>query len=61
LSSKSKPTNIEAMYRTLEEGLGASFPYGQEPIPEEISADYIYLAPNTMKYSVYIEKRKNQI
>jgi hypothetical protein len=28
LSSKSKPTNVEAMYKTLEEGLRACFPYG---------------------------------
>jgi hypothetical protein len=28
LSSKSKPTKVEVMYKTLEEGLGACFPYG---------------------------------
>lgn len=28
LSSKSKPADVEAMYKTLEEGLGGCFPYG---------------------------------
>jgi hypothetical protein len=61
LSSKSKPTEVEAMYKTLEEGLGACFPYGQDPIPHKISADRIHLAPDTMKYRTFIEKRKEQI
>jgi hypothetical protein len=61
LSSKSKPTKVEAMYKTLEEGLGACFPYGQDPIPHKISADRIHLALDTMKYQTFIEKRKEQI
>jgi hypothetical protein len=61
LSSKSKPTEVEAMYKTLEEGLGACFPYGQDPILHKISADRIHLTPDTMKYRTFIEKRKEQI
>jgi hypothetical protein len=61
LSSKSKPTEVEAMYKTLEEGLGACFSYGQDPISHKISADRIHLAPDTMKYRTFIEKRKEQI
>jgi hypothetical protein len=61
LSSKSKPTEVEAMYKTLEEGLGAYFPYGQDPILHKISADRIHLALGTMKYRTFIEKRKEQI
>jgi hypothetical protein len=60
LSSKSKPTNVEAMYRTLGEGLGACFPYEQDPIPYKISADRIHLTLDTMKYRTYIEKRKSK-
>jgi hypothetical protein len=61
LSSKSKPTEVEVMYKTLEEGLGACFPYRQDPIPHKISADRIHLALDTMKYRTFIEKRKEQI
>jgi hypothetical protein len=61
LSSKSKPTEVEAMYKTLEEGLGAYFPYGHDPIPHKISANRIHLAPDTMKYRTSIEKWKEQI
>jgi hypothetical protein len=61
LSSKSKPTEVEAMYKTLEEGLGACFPYRQDPIPHKINADRIHLALDTMKYRMFIEKRKEQI
>jgi hypothetical protein len=56
LSSKSKPTEVEAMYKTLEEGLRACFPYRQDPIPHKISADRIHLAPDMMKYRTFIEK-----
>jgi hypothetical protein len=50
LLSKSKPIDVEAMYKTLEEGLRACFPYWQDPIPYKISVDRIHLAPDTMKY-----------
>jgi hypothetical protein len=39
LSSKSKPTEVEAMYKTLEEGIGACFPYGHDPILNKINTD----------------------
>ena len=61
LSSKSKPADVEAMYKTLEEGLGGCFPYGQEPIPQKFHSNKIHLAPASMKYRTYIPKRKDQI
>ena len=50
LSLKSKPTEVEVMYKTLEKGLGACFPYGQDSIPHKINVDKIHLIPDTMKY-----------
>ena len=61
LSLKSKPTDVEAMYKTLEEGLRACFSYGQDPIPHKISTDKIHLASDLMKYQTFIEKQNKQI
>ena len=32
LTAKTKPADVEAMYKSLEEGLGQCFPYGQDPL-----------------------------
>ena len=56
LTTKTKPANVEAMYKSLEEGLGQCFPYGQDPLPCKI-----HLAPNSLKYRVFMEKRKDQV
>jgi hypothetical protein len=42
LSSKTKLTDVEAMYITLEEGLGDSFPYVLDSIKDKINVDQIY-------------------
>lgn len=39
LSSKTKLTDVEAMYITLEEGLGDSFPYVLDSIKDKINVD----------------------
>ena len=49
------------MYKSLEEGLGQCFPYGQDPLPCKIPAHRIHLAPDSLKYRVYVEKRKDQV
>ena len=49
------------MYKSLEDGLGQCFPYGQDPLPCKISADKIHLAPDSLKYRVFVEKRKEQV
>ena len=59
LIAKTKPADVDAMYKSLEEGLGQCFPYGQDPLPCKISADKIHLAPNSLKYCVFVEKRKD--
>ena len=61
LISKTKPSKVEAMYKSLEEGLGQCFPYGQDPLPCKIPAHRIHLAPDSLKYRVYVEKRKDQV
>ena len=61
LTSKTKPSDVEAMYKSLEDGLRQCFPYGQDPLPCKIPADKIHLAPDSLKYRVFVEKRKEQV
>ena len=61
LTSKTKPSDVEAMYKSLEDSLGQCFPYGQDPLPCKISADKIHLALDSLKYRVFVEKRKEQV
>ena len=61
LTAKTKPADVEAMYKSLEEGLGQCFSYGQDPLACKISADKIHLAPDSLKYRVFVEKRKDQV
>ena len=46
LIAKTNPADVEAMYKSLEDGLGQCFPYGQDPLPCKILVDKIHLAPN---------------
>ena len=48
------------MYKSLEEGLGQCFPYRQDPLPCKILAEKIHLAPDSLKYRVFVEKRKQR-
>ena len=61
LTSKTKPSDVEAMYKSLESGLGQCFPYGQDPLLCKIPAYKIHLAPDSLKYRVFVEKRKEQV
>ena len=61
LTAKTKPADVEAMYKSLEEGLGQCFPYGQDPLSSKIPADRIHLAPDSLKYRVFVEKRRDQV
>ena len=61
LTAKTKPANVEAMYKSLENSLGQCFPYRQDPLPSKIPADRIHLAPDSLKYRVFVEKRKEQV
>ena len=57
LTAKTKQADVEAMYKSLEDGLGQCFPYGQDPLPSKIPVDRIHLAPDSLKYRVFVEKR----
>ena len=61
LTAKTKPADVEAMYKFLEDSLGQCFPYGQDPLPSKIPAGKIHLAPDSLKYCVFVEKRKEQV
>ena len=61
LTAKTKPADVEAMYKSLEDGLGQCFPYGQDPLPSKIPAGRIHLALDSLKYRVFMEKRKEQV
>ena len=61
LTSKRKPSDVEAMYKSLEDDLGQCFPYGQDPLPCKIPAEKIHLAPDSLKYRMFVEKRKEQV
>ena len=61
LTSKTKPSDVEAMYKSLEDGLGQCFLYRQDPLPCKISADKIHLALDSLKYCIFVEKRKEQV
>ena len=61
LTSKTKLSEVEAMYKSLEEGLGQCFLYGQDPLPCRIPAHRIHLAPDSLKYRVYVERQKDQV
>ena len=49
------------MYKSLEDGLGQCFLYSQDPLPCRILADKIHLAPDSLKFRVFMEKRKEQV
>ena len=61
LTAKTKPSDVEAMYKSLEDGLGQCFPYRQDLLSCKILADKIHLAPDSLKYRVFVEKRKEQV
>ena len=61
LTAKMKPADVEAMYKSLEDGLRQCFPYGQDPLQCKIPEDRIHLTPDSLKYRVFVEKRKEQV
>ena len=61
LTAKTKIADVEAKYKSLEDGLGQCFSSGHYPLLYKIPADRIHLAPNFLKYRIFIEKRKEQV
>ena len=60
LTAKTKPVDVEAMNKSLEEGLRQCFRYGQDPLSCKIPVDRIHLALDSHKYHMFVEKRKDQ-
>ena len=56
-----KSSDVEAMYKSLEDDLGQCFPYEQDPLPCKIPANRIHLDPVSFRYHVFVEKRKEQV
>ena len=52
---------MEGKYKFLEDSLGQCFPCRQDPLPCKIPTEKIYLAPNSFKYHIFVEKRKEQV
>ena len=61
LTLKTKLADMEAMFKSLKEGLEQCFLYGHDSLPCKINVDKIHLASNSLKYCVFIEKRKEQM
>ena len=49
------------MYKSLEDDLGQCFLYRQDPAVCKIAANGIHLSLNSLKYRVFVEKRKEQV
>ena len=49
------------MDKSLEDSLGQCFLYGQDPLPCKIPTEKIHLAPNALKYRIFVEKKKEQV
>ena len=52
---------MKAIYKSLENGLGQCNLYGIDPLPCKISTEKIHLAPYSLKYHIFVEKRKEQV
>jgi hypothetical protein len=50
LSTKTRPQDIDKIYRTLEIGLADCFPYKKNRIPSAFHSDHLHIAPDSMKY-----------
>ena len=61
LTLRTKQSEVEAIYKSLEKGLGQCFPFEQDPLPCKIPVKRIYLAPDSLKYRIFVEKRKEQV
>ena len=61
LTSKTKPFDVDAMYKSLKDTLGQCFLYEQDPLLCKIPAEKIHFAPDSLKYRIFVEKKKEQV
>jgi hypothetical protein len=61
LSTKTRPQDVDKIYRTLETGLADCFMYKQNRIPATFHSDRLHIAPDSMKYRRVLKSRLEQV
>jgi hypothetical protein len=61
LSTKTRPQDIDKIYRALEIRLADCFPYKKNRIPRAFHSDRLYIAPDSMKYRRILKSRLEQV
>jgi hypothetical protein len=61
LSTKTRPQDIDKIYRALEIGLADCFPYKKIRIPGAFHSDRLHIAPDSMKYRRILKSRLEQV
>jgi hypothetical protein len=57
LSTKTRPQDIDKIYRALEIRLVDCFPYKKNRIPVAFHSDRLHIAPDSMKYRRILKSR----
>jgi hypothetical protein len=61
LSTKTRPQDIDKIYRALEIGLADCFPYKKNRIPGAFHSDRLHIASDSMKYRRILKNRLEQV
>jgi hypothetical protein len=61
LSTKTRPQDIDKIYRALEIGLADCFPYKKNMIPGAFHSDRLHIVPDSMKYRRILKSRLEQV
>jgi hypothetical protein len=61
LSTKTRPQDIDKIYRALEIGLADCFPYKKNRIPGAFHSDRLHIAPDSMKYRRILKSQLEQV
>jgi hypothetical protein len=61
LSTKTRPQDIDKIYRALEIGLVDCFPYKKNRIPGSFHSERLHIAPDSMKYRRILKSRLEQV
>jgi hypothetical protein len=61
LSTKTRPQNIEKIYRALKIGLADCFPYKKNRISGAFHYNRIHIAPDSMKYRRILKSQLEQV
>jgi hypothetical protein len=61
LSTKTRPQDIDKIYRALEIGLADCFPYKKNRILGAFHSDHLHIVPDSMKYRRTLKSRLEQV